>query len=96
MTLSYSGYAVKTAKHGITKSVLGSVTQKSLKMMSTSALIAKSNYYVLNYVEKLLIPLCNCCTIFHTGSNVHIGAARMWWVGLEKLQLLDQEGEVVG
>ena len=63
MTLSYSGYAVKTAKHGITKSVLGSVTQKSLKMMSTSALIAKSNYYVLNYVEKLLIPLCIDVTV---------------------------------
>ena len=60
MTLSCSGYAVKTAKHGITKSVLGSVTQKSLKMMSTSALIAKSNYYVL---EKLLIPVCIAVTV---------------------------------
>ena len=40
MTLSCSGYAVKTVKHGITKSVLGSVTQKSL-MMSISALITE-------------------------------------------------------
>ena len=40
MTLSCSGYAVKTVKHGITKSVLRSVTQKSL-MMSVSALIAE-------------------------------------------------------
>ena len=64
---------------------------KSLKMMSTSALIARSNY--------IKIPSCfdvlNSCTIFHTGSNVDIGAARAWWVGLDKLQLLDQEGEVV-
>ena len=60
MTLSCSGYAVKTAKHGITKSVLGSVTQKSLKLMSTSVLIAKSNDYVLYYV---LIPLCGDVTV---------------------------------
>ena len=49
-TRSYSGYAVKTAGHGITKSALGSVMLKSLKMISTSALIAKSNYHVSNHV----------------------------------------------